>query len=81
MIYKKNLNSEFRLRLTDEDMDFLRDLSDDRKVSVSEVVRSIISEYRRSCEIVMRLEKSVDFINTIGEEAVQHGDTKTNINH
>lgn len=76
MIYKKNLSSEFRLRLTDEDMDFLRDMSADRGVSVSEVVRSIISEYRRSCDIVLRLEKSVDFINTLGEEAV-HGDTET----
>lgn len=77
-MYNKNLTSDFRLRLTDRDMDFLRDLSVDRGVSVSEVVRSIISEYRRSCDLVARL-KSVDLIETVG--GAVHGDTEANFDY
>lgn len=78
MIYKKNLTSDFRLRLSDEDMDFLKDLSVDRGVSVSEVVRSIISEYRRSCDLVSRLDKAIELVHTVG--GAVHGDTEANIN-
>ena len=46
-MYLKNLSCDFRLRLTQEDMEFLINLSNDREQSVSEVVRFIIGDYRR----------------------------------
>lgn len=78
-MYKKNLTSEFRLRLTDEDMNFLRELSADRGISVSEVVRSIISEYRRSCDLVSKLDKAVNLVSTVG--GLSNGDTKTDFDN
>lgn len=77
-MYNKNLTAEFRLRLTELDMNFLRNLSFDRGVSVSEVVRSIISEYRRSCDLIDRL-KSFDLVETVG--GAVHGDTEADINN
>ena len=52
MMYEKNLNETLRLRLTERDMDFLRGLSEERGTSISEVIRSIIGEYRRSLEML-----------------------------
>lgn len=49
-MYNKDLSEDFRLRLSRKDMDFLRALSDDRNCSVSEVVRSVIGEYRRALD-------------------------------
>lgn len=46
-MYLKNLTCDFRLRLTQEDMEYLVKLSNERKVSVSQIVRTIISDYRR----------------------------------
>ena len=46
-MYLKNLSCDFRLRLTQEDMEFLITLSNDRQQSVSEVVRFILGDYRR----------------------------------
>ena len=44
-MYEKNLTEDFRLRLSKNDMDFLRDLSSKRSVSISECICSIIGEY------------------------------------
>lgn len=80
-MYEKNLKEDLRLRLTKTDMDFLRKLSEDRAVSVSEVIRSIIGEYRRSLETIDLLTQALNLANKEkGEEAV-HGDTETNINN
>ena len=49
-MYEKNLTEDLRLRLSSNDMNFLRELSAKRSVSVSECIRGIIGEYRRSLE-------------------------------
>lgn len=68
-MYNKNLSEDLRLRLSKTDMDFLRELSSKYSVSVSQLLRSIIGEYRRALE---SLEKEVQ---------LSDGDTKTYINH
>lgn len=67
-MYNKNLDEQLRLRLSDTDMNYLRDLSARRSVSVSECIRSIIGEYRR---------KDTNFAK---EGKLSHGDTETYIN-
>ena len=54
-MYEKDLGEGFRLRLSLIDMNFLRDLSSQRDVTVSECVRSIIGEYRRSYDASYRV--------------------------
>lgn len=75
-MYEKNLTEDFRLRLSKKDMDFLRSLSDSRCQSVSECVRSIIREYRRSLDTIDILKAALDFDKR--REAVR-GDTKTDL--
>lgn len=76
-MYEKNLKEDLRLRLSKDDMDFLRNLSEKRAVSVSEVIRSIIGEYRRSFDMVNVIADALTKFNTDGGGAV-HGDTETN---
>ena len=64
-MYEKDLSVFVGLRLSETDINFLRDFSLRRSVSVSECIRSIIGEYRRSDS------KEVQLFN---------GDTKTDIN-
>lgn len=78
-MYEKNLTEDLRLRLSSNDMDFLRDLSAKRAVSVSECIRSIIGEYRRSLEAVNALQEALR-LSREGGLAV-HGDTKTDIDN
>lgn len=78
-MYEKNLSEDLRLRLSKNDMDFLRDLSVKRSVSVSECIRSIIGEYRRSLETLDILSKAISLSNEKGVQ-LSNGDTKTNIN-
>lgn len=77
-MYEKNLTEDLRLRLSSNDMDFLRNLSAQRSVSVSECIRSIIGEYRRSLETLSVLSEA---LNLAKEKGVQlsNGDTETNI--
>lgn len=79
-MYNKNLKEDLRLRLSGTDMDFLRALSDERGCSVSEVIRSIIGEYRRSIEAVNALKSALEFANQTKEGAV-HGNTETHIDN
>lgn len=73
-MYEKNLTEDFRLRLSKKDMEFLRKISADRSQSVSECVRGIIDEYRRSLETLDVLKSALK----LGEEKGDvHGDTKT----
>lgn len=78
-MYEKNLSEDLRLRLSKNDMDFLRDLSVKRSASVSECIRSIIGEYRRSLETLDILSKAISLSNEKGVQ-LSNGDTKTNIN-
>lgn len=78
-MYEKNLTEDLRLRLSKTDMDFLRDISAKRSVSVSECIRSIIGEYRRSLDTLETLKQALAMANANKGGAV-HGDTKTGIN-
>lgn len=84
-MYEKNLTEDLRLRLSKTDMDFLRRLSADRSVSVSEVIRSIIGEYRRSLDMMDILSKAIKLQEVQEEEerkgVAVHGDTETDIDN
>lgn len=73
-MYEKNLTEDFRLRLSKKDMDFLRSLSVNRGHSISECVRSIIGEYRRSLETIDILRAALKLDE---KGAAVLGDTKT----
>lgn len=77
-MYEKNLTEDFRLRLSKKDMDFLRSLSSSRAQSVSECVRSILGEYRRSLDTIYTLKAALD-LDKRGNAV--RGDTETNINN
>ncbi len=79
-MYEKNLTEDLRLRLSQTDMDFLRDLSSKRSVSVSEVIRSIIGEYRRSLETLDLIKNVVELSKEKGVQ-LSNGDTKTDIDN
>lgn len=79
-MYKKDLTEDLRLRLSENDMNFLRDLSENRSVSISECIRSIIGEYRRSIETLNLLSDAISIAKEQkNKEVAVHGDTKTNI--
>jgi hypothetical protein len=86
-MYEKNLTEDLRLRLSPLDMDFLRDQATDRGCSVSEVIRSIIGEYRRSLELVAMFKDAIDIqkLKALSETSnstkggqLSNGDTETN---
>lgn len=64
-MYLKNLTCDFRLRLTQDDMEYLVKLSNERKVSVSEIVRTMISDYRRKFMGDVHGDTKTDFNNII----------------
>ena len=76
-MYEKNLTEDLRLRLSKTDMDFLRGLSADGSVSVSECIRSIIGEYRRSLQTLDILTKAIKLSEK--EAQLSNGDKKTDI--
>ena len=78
-MYSKNLTNDLRLRLSEKDMDFLRGLSNDRGCTVSETIRSIIGEYRRSLETIELLKGAIEVQKLRKEGMLSNGDTKTNI--
>ena len=79
-MYNKNLTEDLRLRLSTEDMNFLRDLSAKRGSSVSESIRSIIGEYRRSLEFMSTFKDAIDLAK-LGRGGAVHGDTKTDLDN
>ena len=80
-MYEKNLSEDLRLRLSKDDMDFLRDLSSKRSMTVSGCIRSIIGEYRRSLDTLDLLTKAVNLANLEKEGTLSNGDTETNIDN
>ncbi len=78
-MYKKDLTEDLRLRLSSSDMDFLRSLSVGRNQSISECIRGIIGEYRRSIESLDVLKNALHVLKDKG--VLSDGDTKTDINH
>jgi hypothetical protein len=79
-MYEKNLTEDLRLRLSKTDMDFLRELSNQRGISISECIRGIIGEYRRSIDVLDTLKNAMSIIKEHKEEGLSNGDTKTDIN-
>lgn len=79
-MYEKNLTEDLRLRLSTVDMDFLRSISSERACSVSEAIRSIISEYRRSLETMKTIQAALDIAKMNGGK-LSNGDTKPNIDN
>lgn len=79
-MYEKNLTEDLRLRLSEVDMNFLRDLSNKRSVSISECIRSIIGEYRRSLETMELLSQAIALAKD-KEAQLSNGDTKTNFDN
>lgn len=78
-MYEKNLTEDLRLRLSKKDMDFLRELAEQRCCSISEVIRSIISEYRRALESMDVLKEAI----ALSKKGAQlsHGDTEPDIDN
>lgn len=79
-MYEKNLTEDLRLRLSKSDMDFLRKLSSQRSVSISECIRSIIGEYRRSLDMIDAVNALLK-LNKEGGELSEYGDTEADIDH
>lgn len=85
-MYKKDLKEDLRLRLSTIDMDFLRKISEERSTTISECIRSIIGEYRRSLETIDILKNAISMTeelknmseNSKKERGAVHGDTKSN---
>lgn len=85
-MYEKNLTEDLRLRLSEKDMDFLRKLSDERGMTVSQVIRAIIGEYRRSLDTISAMRSAIELVKSQQENSngnnginggLSHGDTKT----
>lgn len=74
-MYEKNLEQSFRLRLSDEDMSFLKGLADERGQTVSALVRAIIGDYRRSLKAMEAIAKVMELTK---KEELSHGDTTSN---
>lgn len=86
MNYKKDLNEQVRLRLSVGDMRFLKDLSAQRCITISELIRSIIGEYRRAVINMDYFKQAVELaqkqlITGKGKGEDVHGDTKTDSDH
>ena len=79
-MYEKNLTEDLRLRLSKNDMYFLRELSAQRSVTVSECIRSIIGEYRRSLDTLDVFKKVIDLAKLEKGVELSNGDTKTDFN-
>lgn len=79
-MYKKDLTKDFRLRMTERDFDFLTSLAEERGVTVSQCLRSIVDEYRRSLETLNALNEAIRIANS-REKEMSNGDTKSTINN
>lgn len=73
-MYEKDLTEGFHLRLSTKDIEFLRDLSLKRSITISQCVRGIIGDYRRSFEV------SNISLTTEKEVCSSYGNSKTYFN-
>lgn len=53
-MYDKDLKHYIGLRLSDKDIVFLKAMAEYRNISLSKLIRYILSEYRRDYEIGVR---------------------------
>lgn len=79
-MYEKNLSKDMHLRVSDKDMEFLENLAKEREVSISEVIRTMIGEYRRSLETVSVLQETIKLLKDKNGGELSNGDVKTNFN-
>lgn len=79
-MYEKNLSKDMHLRVSDKDMEFLENLAKEREVSISEVIRTMIGEYRRSLETVSVLQETIKLLKEKNGGELSNGDVKTNLN-
>ncbi len=79
-MYEKNLSKDMHLRVSDKDMEFLENLAKEREVSISEVIRTMIGEYRRSLETVSVLQENIKLLKDKNGGELSNGDVKTNLN-
>ncbi len=79
-MYEKNLSKDMHLRVSDKDMEFLENLAKEREVSISEVIRTMIGEYRRSLETVSVLQETIKLLKDKNGGELSNGDVKTNLN-
>lgn len=56
-MYLKDLTEELKVRISKDDMIFLKTLAEKRSIGLSELVRSMVGEYRRSLEMVDAMNK------------------------
>ena len=73
-MYEKNLTAYLPVRLSSKDIVFLRELSQKRSTSISQCVRDIIGDYRRSFDVLN------SSIISEKEVLIPYGDTKTYFN-
>ena len=73
-MYEKNLTEYFPVRLSSKDIVFLRELSEKRSISISQCVRDIIGDYRRSFDV------SNISLTSEKEACSSYGHTKTYFN-
>lgn len=78
MLYDKDLTKHLRLRLSERDMIFLQELSNERSCTISSCIRDIIGEYRRSTEAIKTLQDAFLILN---DKELSHGDTSTTISN
>lgn len=71
-MYDKNLTEFIGLRLSAKDMDFLRDLSHKRSIPISECIRDIIGEYRRSFYSLNSIDKEVCIFDGYGKTYINN---------
>lgn len=74
-----DLNKTVHLRLTEKDMTFLTQLAEERSVSVSECIRQLVGEYRRSLETMEVLKKALEA--TEKGRVDDHGDAIPHFNN
>lgn len=81
-MYTRNLTKDLRLRLSERDFTFLATLADDRGISISELLRSIIGEYRRALDAMSTLQAALNLANEQKQKEMSlNGDTKTDIDN
>lgn len=76
-MYEKNLTEDLRLRLTARDMEFLRNIAEERGDSISAVIRSIIGDYRRSIEMMKMMNRTIELYENGKVGGLSHGDNET----
>jgi len=63
-MYTRDLDCPLRLRVSQRDYAFLVNLADEKHLRVSDVVRNIIGEYRRSLDTIAALNDAIALVRS-----------------